>query len=1178
MRAQRERAKSDMSSHTAHTAQAPSIVPPPATIVEGDSEGVRSPLSPSDPDGAVSVAATAGTTHPHGLTVSVSETNMEAPGSLSPTPNPTPTATTTSTSEVPWIWRWGALPKKSKSSTNLQASATTANPATTGSTGVPPLSPTRSKVSPSTSTFFGGTIGSPERAESKDDITPLSPRLVPIVATTSTTRTPVAEVRETPDDVHVSLSPNGTVMTSLVHRMDALSVVGVESTTVVGVATVRGESGTSLFSLSYDGERDGERVNTLSPAPGKNETITLSSPRQPLSHTSTTTTSVVHVVGSERERESEYREVEDERLRRIAIEKARELQREKDSLPLFAISRCAKLLTQSLSSSSTLSPSSTVSPSLATTRELLDALYAHRLSASDTELLAGREGEENEEDLVIVVQDFLLSLGVAMSLSLSPSDNSERESERETLTESDVRAAVQSYCHSKGVRESVLPWWIGRRVSTWSTSVPVVEGETVEGESGRERESESMPIGIPFDCETIDSDGPTGLPLSRESSTPSLTALPLPLSTLPLSTHSLSLSLNVSGTSYVSASSVSESFSSTPFHAVDFETWKNSALGWRESFADLMQTYRLRRQHSLSSHSLLSLTTPVITTTTNNNPIGVVSTGSGSSERVSESVPAANTSVNRTSIPDSADKKSVTSEWTNEHDIELDAQGGRDSAVGLDISAHGSIGSTSQQHWDALTSALTPDKGGGIPGTPTTPSVCSEAAVTAYGEVLGGGTGGRLDRIAESEEEEREGGVGGGIGGEREENPLLQHVIDDDTVSLHEVALEDISPEPAGGDFYDSDTDSYRSLSLDEGEIGRVRGRGDDSEEEGGGEGERGRDGMTKGNGGRRRFRRYRYRKSLIPSREQIDRLVLRLKEGNNDLIFSLETTSSLLSPSLATHTSLSPNPTAASTISTSGNTSGNAASSSNTTTTTNTSATTSVPIVSAQLYVWPSDCKIVVIDLESFIYKKMKMNSTSWFISPTVKEIVDDEVVELLINIHEFGYKLLYFTSSSSTTSSTSNRANSLSSSKDILSKIVTSKGLSLPYGPILKSPEALLRAFGASRTEVFKAAALRGLRGLFPSDHNPFHAGFLSRSSDVVAFERNNFPSGRIFVLNEQVIPPNPANNKQTGPQPQTMKNLKWIHRQGTMSFSELRSMINEIFPDLRGKYDGNYLFMFV
>jgi phosphatidate phosphatase PAH1 len=97
------------------------------------------------------------------------------------------------------------------------------------------------------------------------------------------------------------------------------------------------------------------------------------------------------------------------------------------------------------------------------------------------------------------------------------------------------------------------------------------------------------------------------------------------------------------------------------------------------------------------------------------------------------------------------------------------------------------------------------------------------------------------------------------------------------------------------------------------------------------------------------------------------------------------------------------------------------------------------------------------------------------------------------------------------------------------------------------------LLRAFGASRGEVFKAAALRGLQALFPRTHNPFHAGFLGRVEDVVALERNNCPPGRIFIVNEN-------------------RDVRIAHRPAmTMSIQSLHEMLHELFPAVRGQLMG-------
>ena len=91
-----------------------------------------------------------------------------------------------------------------------------------------------------------------------------------------------------------------------------------------------------------------------------------------------------------------------------------------------------------------------------------------------------------------------------------------------------------------------------------------------------------------------------------------------------------------------------------------------------------------------------------------------------------------------------------------------------------------------------------------------------------------------------------------------EEDDLVE--TDVELVSLEDtelclLSLDDISPEPARGDIYDSDTDSFHSLSLEDGESGHTK--------------------------------KYRYRKSLIPTQEQLTALAL--KDGENEIVFQLE-------------------------------------------------------------------------------------------------------------------------------------------------------------------------------------------------------------------------------------------------------------------------------------------------
>ncbi|KAJ1424401.1 hypothetical protein B484DRAFT_398296, partial [Ochromonadaceae sp. CCMP2298] len=87
--------------------------------------------------------------------------------------------------------------------------------------------------------------------------------------------------------------------------------------------------------------------------------------------------------------------------------------------------------------------------------------------------------------------------------------------------------------------------------------------------------------------------------------------------------------------------------------------------------------------------------------------------------------------------------------------------------------------------------------------------------------------------------------------------------------------------------------------------------------------------------------------------------------------------------------------------------------------------------------------------------------------------------------------------------------------------------------------------RAFGALRTDVFKASALRGVKSLFPAAHNPYHACFSTKESVSVPFARFGFPEGRVFFVNDKG----------------EIRNS--VSRMVVLSFPRLNELVHEIFP---------------
>jgi hypothetical protein len=344
---------------------------------------------------------------------------------------------------------------------------------------------------------------------------------------------------------------------------------------------------------------------------------------------------------------------------------------------------------------------------------------------------------------------------------------------------------------------------------------------------------------------------------------------------------------------------------------------------------------------------------------------------------------------------------------------------------------------------------------------------------------------------------------------------------DHDELSLQDIDLDDISPEPAGGDFYDSDTDSYLSLSLDDsiitspeqGPASYGSSSSKDSKfpfqgqqhQQGNGKDSSGREheAAAGSTDNRRRYRKYRYRKVLVPAQEQLN--MLGLLDGGNEVEFHLDGCAPLRS----------------------------------------------------QLFVWPEDARIVVTDLEGVFSKDTTRHATGVWVSflgggshysmSTVaaasknKSKEMDHCIRLFAGLHKQGYRVIYIAQNSPGSTSPP-----LLSSKEYLSSIKASTGECLPPGPIFKSPESLVRAFGASRTDVFKASALRGVKSLFPAGFNPYHACFCTRESDLVPFSRFGFPEGRIFLVTDS-------------------NEIKSANRTFNLNFAKMHELLQEIFPPI-------------
>ena len=286
---------------------------------------------------------------------------------------------------------------------------------------------------------------------------------------------------------------------------------------------------------------------------------------------------------------------------------------------------------------------------------------------------------------------------------------------------------------------------------------------------------------------------------------------------------------------------------------------------------------------------------------------------------------------------------------------------------------------------------------------------------------------------------------------------------DNDHISLEDIALEEISLEPMRGDFYDSDTDSYLSLSLDDGESGSLTSGDRESLRS------RERNGSMLQQYRKQTQRRYRFRKVLVPSQEQLESLDL--QDGENEIEFELE----------------------------------------------------GFPPLRANLFVWSENAKIVVTEIDGVVKDRLSSNKQKQGMKGWVPflggggtaAVCFEGSIELFNDLANRGYHIIYLVldgqeiSNYYPTAGSSKEKQPVNASKAYLSSFRASTAsanskaaaVSLPSGPILRSPESLVRGANLNMNSlVFRSAALRGVRHLFPSTHNPYHACFATTDCDMV------------------------------------------------------------------------------
>ncbi|KAF7818550.1 phosphatidate phosphatase PAH1 [Senna tora] len=177
---------------------------------------------------------------------------------------------------------------------------------------------------------------------------------------------------------------------------------------------------------------------------------------------------------------------------------------------------------------------------------------------------------------------------------------------------------------------------------------------------------------------------------------------------------------------------------------------------------------------------------------------------------------------------------------------------------------------------------------------------------------------------------------------------------------------------------------------------------------------------------------------------------------------------------------------------------------------------------VDAHIYLWMWNAKIVISDVDGTITKSDVLGQ---FMPLVGKDWTQSGVARLFSAIKENGYQLL-FLSARAIVQAYLTRSFLLNLKQD---------GKTLPNGPVVISPDGLFPSLFREGEDI---------KRLFPSDHNPFYAGFGNRDTDEISYRKIGIPKGKIFIINPK-------------------GEVAISHRIDVKSYTSLHTLVNDMFP---------------
>ena len=120
--------------------------------------------------------------------------------------------------------------------------------------------------------------------------------------------------------------------------------------------------------------------------------------------------------------------------------------------------------------------------------------------------------------------------------------------------------------------------------------------------------------------------------------------------------------------------------------------------------------------------------------------------------------------------------------------------------------------------------------------------------------------------------------------------------------------------------------------------------------------------------------------------------------------------------------------------------------------------------------------------------------------------------IASLYNNIVNNGYKIIYLSS----------RPVGYSEATKKYLKNINQKGLKMPEGPLLLSPDrsaaSLYREMIIKQPHIFKIACLQSVKDLFPINYIPFACGFGNRETDTISYLAVNIARTNILIINSK------------------------------------------------------------